>query len=782
MQNIRLSYCFIIICLLALGGCAPSVKTESGPSVSAIPSLQKIAADWVAADTVAMEPSLRNFRGQALVNRDMTSISWFASAPYSGGYHTGVLKVNGEVPGVQAFRWQPYQTLRRTSFKNYDILSSTRMLPEEDGFLWKVDIANTSAEKQGTAVDLDVIGFISKYGGDWQWWYPFPTLRGKQTTRDDEIDFVRKTITTPARTGDVEIEELINGQPTGKRTKSTLPTDQDILNAAKYTTEVNGEWILVTDTETEAVTGFGFVNDPDAKRTFNSGGTAHWEYQLEPGETRTIEYFMVYGDNKASVKQHLSMLKQDFRQKFDDVQTFWENRWAKIFTPGNDFISGCFPVLETEDTLVSRVYYTGPLTMLYMTNTNLPQYKRVVLTGGPKWGASISFFWDNTEWAFIQALSDPERLKDNILLWLKVDPGKNYGFDNFGGTGVGNAYSANYYALFQLIRSYLVITKDYKFLDEVVNGRTILETLEQYATTWERTSSYGKPGCTDEVYKLADFGDDEWNLLECVPTYKHIVPSFNATYIWMMRETAALYRQKDNIAKADELDKKADMMLPLLMKLYAGDGIWKCVYPNNKAVEVRHVMDFIYTGRFIPQDIPEQMRREMVDFLYRELMTSRWMRAQSLQDIAAKNSDRPDHGPLGAFDGWPAATMDALVQFGQSQKALNFFRAMEPLTHEGAWSQAHELWGDNKENGNARVRIAERGWHARDAIAGIGMSQVMVKCFFGLNPDIGGETIKEPGQLDLKATLHHVLYGGEYYTMELENGKISLAKESSSRK
>lgn len=780
MQNIFFRWCSFALILMGIAGCKPHSNTDvkAGP----IPSLDEISGDWVAADTVAMEPSLRNFRGQALANRDMTSISWFASAPYSGGYHSGVLKINGEVPAVQMYRWQPFQALRKTRFQGYTIVSSTRMLPEEDGFLWQVEITNTTAEIQDLTVDIDMIGFISKYGGDWQWWYPFPTLRGRQTVRDDEIDYVRKHITTPDRRQEIMIEELVNGQPTGKKTRSILPTDQEILDAPKYKTVLEDESLLVADQETEAITGFGFATQPSSLRSFNSGGSAQWKVKLQPNEAKVIQYVMVYGDRRESVKSKLKQIQGAFKTKFDDTQTFWEGRWAKIFTPGNDLISGCFPVLETSDTLARRVYYTGPLTMLYMMNTNLPQYKRVILTGGPKWGASISFFWDNTEWSLIQAVSDPERLRANIVLWLGVDPGKNYGFDNFGGKGVGNAYSANYYALFQLIRSYLVVTGDYDFLNERINGRTVLETLEYYATNWERISSYGKRGCTDDIYKLGDFGDDEWNLLECVPTYKHIVPSFNATYIWMMRETAALYRQANNQAKAEALDKKASEMLPRLMKLYAGNGVWNCVYPNNKTVEVRHVMDFIYTGRFIPQDIPDTMRKEMVDFVYRELMTTHWMRAQSLKDLAAKNSDRPDHGPLGAFDGWPAATMDALVQFGRSQEALDFYRAMEPLTHEGSWAQAHELWGDNKENKNARVRIAERGWHARDAIAGIGMSQVMLKDFFGFNPQVSGDAIRKPGALDLDGTLRHVLYGGEYYTLELRRGEVSFTKETKQAK
>ena len=65
-----------------------------------------------------------------------------------------------------------------------------------------------------------------------------------------------------------------------------------------------------------------------------------------------------------------------------------------------------------------------------------------------------------------------------------------------------------------------------------------------------------------------------------------------------------------------------------------------------------------------------EIRKEMMDFLYRELMTDHWMRAQSLLDVAAENSDRADHGPYGAFDGWPAGTMDALVQMGFPEKAM----------------------------------------------------------------------------------------------------------------
>jgi len=57
-----------------------------------------LSGKWVSTDTIDMEPSIRNFQGQASVNRDLTSISWLAATPFSGGYHSGTMRVNGKTP------------------------------------------------------------------------------------------------------------------------------------------------------------------------------------------------------------------------------------------------------------------------------------------------------------------------------------------------------------------------------------------------------------------------------------------------------------------------------------------------------------------------------------------------------------------------------------------------------------------------------------------------------------------------------------------------------------
>jgi hypothetical protein len=766
----------LVFVFMVFAGC--NVKKPGMKNIyDNIPSLEEVSGVWLSADTAAMEPSIRNFRGVALANRDLTSVSWFVSAPYSGGYHTGALKINGRTPLVSMFRWQPYQAIRKGETDNFEILSYTRMLPDDNAIMWKIDITNLAKEDRDINISLDLIGFISKYGGDWQWWYPYPKMNGMTTTRDDEVENVRKHIGQEGGKQEVIVTELVNGKPTEKRIPSKWPTDEEILNCSKYRAESDKNIIFISDTETKAVSAFSLVTPPDNITVKKSGGTANWKAKLEAGQTMTIKYLLFYGDWKDEVAAKAGSLTKGFDEYFNQVQETWEQRWQEIFRPGNPILSGCFPVLETPDSLARKVYYNGPLTMLYLINTNLPKHKKVFLTGGPKWGGSITFFWDITEWATLWAVVDPAMMKEHISSWILIDPSKYYGMDNFGGKGVGNGYSANYWALLQLIRAYITISGDFGFLEEKINGKTVLQNLENYAMNWQKISIYGTEGCTDDLYKLADFGNDEWNLLECVPTYKHIVPSFNAGYIWMMRETAAFYEKTGNRGKADSLRQSADDMMHRLLKLYAGDGVWYSLYPGNKRIEVRHCLDFMFMGRYLPVDIPPEIKEEMMDFFYRELITDHWMRAQSLQDIAAGSSDRPDHGPLGAFDGWPAGSMDALVQLGYPQKALDFYHAIEPVSHEGAWAQAHELWGENKDNKKARVRIAERGWCARDASGGISISQVMLKCFFGFYPDVEGNPIRKPGNFDFRGKLYHVYYRGEYYSIINNNGEIKMVKE-----
>ena len=767
---------FIFISIISLLISCSNHRNSKNPA-NFVPSLYELSGKWVSTDTIDMEPSIRNFQGQASVNRDLTSISWLAATPFSGGYHSGTMRVNGKTPICKEFKWEATQALRKTKVDGVEMLSATRMIPNENTILWEVTFTNISDKTQQLKIEQDQIGFISKFEQEeWQWWYPYPTLTGKTTARTDEVENIRDHIGQNIYSKESMLTELINGKATETMKKAVWPTDKEILNATQFEATTENEILRISDTETSTITLFKNNTPATLIESFSSGGTSTWDLILEPNTVKSIRFAMAFGDDLDKIKKRVTLNDQAFDQKWQEVETVWEHKWQEIFKPNNEIISGAFPILESNDTDLKQVYYKGPLTMLYLMHTNLPLHEKVFLTGGPRWGASITFFWDITEWSTLWAVVDPEMMKEHLSSWIKIDPSKHYGQDNFGGKGVGNGYSANYWALFQMVRSYITISGDTSFLDTQIAGQTVLQHLVHYATNWNRISIYGNDGANQDVYKLADFGDDEWNLLECVPTYKHIVPSFNAGYIWMMRETASFFELKGEYEKANAMRVQASEMIDRLLQLYAGDGVWNSLYPNGKKIEVRHCLDFMFLGRYMPNDIPKVIKQEMMDFVYRELITDNWMRAQSLQDMAAKDSDRADHGPLGAFDGWPAGTMDALTQLGFPEKALDFYHAIKPVTDEGIWAQAHELWGEDKNEKNAKVRIAKRGWHNRDSSAGIAISQVMLKNFFGFYPDLEG-IILQQNNWDFTGTLHHVKYKNEYYKLVATDGKVEMIKE-----
>ena len=100
---------YFLIFILAF--CTCENKEAKIDPIDFVPTLDEMSSVWIHADTIANFPSLRNFRGQAITNRDLTSISWLAAPPYSGGYHTGTLKVNGETVITQNYKWSVYNAL-----------------------------------------------------------------------------------------------------------------------------------------------------------------------------------------------------------------------------------------------------------------------------------------------------------------------------------------------------------------------------------------------------------------------------------------------------------------------------------------------------------------------------------------------------------------------------------------------------------------------------------------------------------------------------------------------
>ncbi len=748
-------------------------SANSSKIIDIIPTLNEMSSVWMSRDTIDFLPSIRNFRAQAITNRDLISISWFASAPYSGGYHTGIMKIDGKPVMADQHKWSAYGVERKSESNGMQIQSSTRMVFESNGIQWKIVFQNPTSQEISFDLSQDFIGFVSRYDTHWQWWYPLPSVRSNKRETFEENFLI------PFKENLFEKKDVRDyiGQPV---TNQSWPSDKEIMDCSFYETVIiDDQQLIVSDRNSTARTSFSFSHNPDTIIQFNSGANVQWQVAIPAGSDFELNYVMSWADDKNEVLQNGINWIKSFNQTFRETKNHWEAKWEQLFTPNNGFWSGNFPVLETDDLLARRVYYNSPLTMLYLMHTNLPIMDRVVLTGGPSWGPSIMFFWDTTSWRTIGAITDPEMMIENLKGWLTIDIDKYYGRDYLGGRGVGNRYSANYWAIFQMLHEYLVVTGDFDLLNEVINDKTILKHMEFMAYNWQNLSKYGQPGYEDEVYKLADFGPNPRMLLEAVPTYIHTVAAFNAGYVGMMKRLSDIYQKLGDSEKADSIKEDASKMAQRVLQLYAGDGTWSSLFPNNERVEIRHTLDFHFLGRYMSDELTGEMKEEMIDFVESELLTKTWMRAQSIDDPEAENSDRPDHGPLGAYDGWPLNTMEAFYHMGYPEKAMDFYRAIYPVTLEGTWSQARELWGENKYNQNARVRIARRGMCVREAASGIGFANVMLREFFGFAPQfMEDRPLDRPNmERSIKGRMYNVNYRGKLYTITSDNKGLSMKEE-----
>jgi len=161
-----------------------------------IPELDDVAGEWMAAADLAHLPSLRNQWGQGHVNHDLSSLSWLAAPPYSFGYHTGVLRLDGVTLPAQRFRWHPWGVRREHATDAVRVHTDTRMVLAQDLLLWRIDVTNNTEHAVDHVLSQDLFAMVAHTETGWGWLYDVPWTAGnyhdfmtleriRAATRDD---------------------------------------------------------------------------------------------------------------------------------------------------------------------------------------------------------------------------------------------------------------------------------------------------------------------------------------------------------------------------------------------------------------------------------------------------------------------------------------------------------------------------------------------------------------------------------------------------------------------
>lgn len=517
------------------------------------------------------------------------------------------------------------------------------------------------------------------------------------------------------------------------------------------------------------------------------GTDVMWQWNLKLAADGSVNIGFIAGDgasaDQTATKQRVANRATHFAAAFADCKRVWEDRWADAFTPGNKHFSGHLPILKTPDVALARNYYVGAWTMLALERTQFPVHPRSFITSGERFDGE-QFYWDASMQTTAWAMLEPEGMKATLRRWLVQNPRSGLtinikqtkGFDAQHHDHI-TGYAFNAATIFKSAYDYLRLTGDHAFLNEKLeNGKTVLEQMLMYATDWQ-TLPAGPAGSG-----LVNYGENG-NLLECAPAYINCVPSLHAQDVWMMRCLADLYDlhgATGDHEQAKTLRARANKLLPAVLALYKpGEGVWNAYHEDGKKVELRHCVDYIYIGNALQNDLSKKQKGEMNNFVKRELFMRDWMRAMSLTDEAAKKSDRPDHGPMGAYDGWIPLTVGTMWRLGSPSDAFAFYDRTSVVTQEGPFAQAREFYGPNRTDYNAPVRIALRQGCMKECISGAAFSDVVINTFFGFSPNIDGKRLIADSNVSrpFKGQLLNVPFGSQSYSLTADASGVKLKKE-----
>ena len=642
-----------------------------------VPSLDELAAAWMEVKSLRNFPSVNSFLGALKTTTNLTAFEFLAFPPYSEAGGAGELQLEGQSLPSHESRWLPYEVQRRTTREGVTLESAIRLSAGEQTVLVRLSLTNQTSAPRTLNLALQCGGRVRCFPPDaWRNW----------------------------------------GSPRPSDTNFTASASPD------------RRAITVADKTSPVVLAYAFARVPESVEVGGDQALARWRMTLAPGTSTALDYTVAVSGDAASAVALGGRVASDFEAQFAGAKAEREEHWRAMFRSANQLFSGHLPTLVTDDARLRRVYYHSALVPLMLCRTNLPASRRSFVTVSPQWGVTLMYFWDTEMWANAWAMIEPATMRELLSQWLGMDLHACFALDCVSGQGAGPWYAANDWAVFRCVEAYLNVTGDAQFLRREIKGRTVMQHLERIATAYESRVLTNSP--------LADYGGAD-NLLECAPNYIHRVPSFNAGNVYLLRRTADFLAASGQKKRASELRHQAAKLLPAVLDLYEpGQGVWNTLQRDGTKAQLRHCFDYILIGQALENDLTAPMKSEMTAFVERELLTRTWMRAMSLRDPAAENSDRPDHGPFGSYDGWPALTMDVMCRFGAFDTAIAFLRSTETVTHEGPFAQSHEFLGPDLRGHDPIVRIANRGGQDFNEGCGAAFMETIIRSFFGFRPEL----------------------------------------------
>lgn len=584
-------------------------------------------------------PMVTNWWAEAQACRDPVAFRFFSAPPFTtaeGAHAECYLRLPEQdriVPlntlgAAISYQWFPDRVVREMSYRGLRFTSTLCLAAGRDVLLLELTITNTAPTSQtGLKLFLKLLAGVQRLE-DFSSWNTI-ALPSAGTT----ADLARHAY-------------IFSGEGPAY---SVQGTDQSSLS---YRASIAyAEWMADANLN-------GIVSN--TVRPISNYAGFEYEINLQPGESWRLRYVNALAGTLSAALAAYDDARDHFEARQAQARAAWESEIKAAFTAGNDRFSGSLPILTGGHDSLRRLYATGALNLLFMKRTS-PQnrFGTSYKTISPRSGAT-SWLWDTQQAASGLVHLDPVALRTMVEWWMRTDIYQCWGTNFLNGAPLGPWYSVNDYALFTMAYHYLRYTGDFGWLDQRIEGQTVLQHLQKCADHWRDLNS---------ADTLADYGEER-NLLECVRTYTHKVAALNAANAWMNRTLAQIETRRGDTASAHRRRNDAQAIAQAVLQLYRPEGYFACRQPDGSEIAVQHCYDFGVVMATLFDDLGPQRREQMVRFFQTKLQTPSWMRALAEDDPAAAFSLRTDHTITGAYTSWPAYALMALCQTDHLADAL----------------------------------------------------------------------------------------------------------------
>lgn len=714
--------------------CASQAARASGQIASTLPAvpeavdLASVEMEFTYTDLFNM-PVFANEWGYGQASKSVSGVTGITFPPYaccgvpnvtwSPGLLTSCeMIVNGQLLSIAAppggrisYRWLPQRVDRTQIIGGVRIATRTFMPVKSRAVAEHIELTNVTHERQKLSIGFDMRAAVTKNTSPW--------MAG-----------------CPGEGGNKEAWDKARSRITFTAQHSAAASAQGI--------------------------------QPRADR-LQAGRVLQYELELAPGQLRVFRYVNAVADSG----EEANRLHDDLQARFDTAEQeneqFYAGMLKALFTPGNSYFSGHLPTLHTDDEALWNLYFAGVKNLISARRYSPDsRYGPAYLTLGGHTLPTLSFPWDTSLTGLSLALLDPLVLRNMVEVWLQEDMHRHLATDYVSGTGVGPWYAVNDMAILGCARDYLRVTGDFKWLNQKLGSKDVLEHLVDHALYWESLQHTNRG--------LADYGNIE-NLLEVVSTYLHEVAGMNAGNVSGMRFVADLLERRGDSARAKELRSKSTQLAERINRLLyvEGGGWWRAGQLDGTFNEVRHCYDFLAVAVNMGGDLSKEQKMQMTQFFWTELRTGKWMRALASGDPDATWNIRPDHSCLGAYASWPPMCAKALYRLGMpANQIAAWLREVAKAGNQGPIGQAHfiedvfpPLKGGAFKCPNDPPYINE--WCC---IAGGAFTDLVLDTIFGVNVAVDSlEVDSRLRQFDTKAELRGFRHREKQYVISMEGAR-----------